>query len=153
MTQLSPHFTLAEMTASATAKRRGLSNQPSAEHLANLRQTAAGMEAVRSLLDDKAILVTNAYRAPAVNKAVGGVPGSDHTLGWAVDFKCPAFGNPLEICQRIAASNLVYDQLIHERKPDGAWWVHISFNPRKRRQNLTYDGTRYHPGIRAVVFR
>ena len=151
--QLSPHFSLAEFTNSATARRRGLSNDPSPQHLANLMKTAAGMESVRHLLGDLPIRVTNAYRSPAVNKAVGGVANSDHPLGWAVDFQCPEFGTPLDVCRRIAASNLRYDQLIHERKPDGAWWVHLSFNPRMRQQDLTYNGDVYVPGIKPVVFR
>ena len=151
--KLSPNFTLAEFTASATAKARGLRNDPTPQHLANMMRTAAGMEKVRAILGNKPITVTSAYRNPAVNKAVGGVSNSDHALGWAVDFKCPAFGNPLAICLAIADSKLVYDQLIHERKPDGSWWVHISFNPRTRQQDLTYNGTAYKPGIHAVVFK
>lgn len=150
---LSPHFTLAEFTASATARRLGLSNAPSPQHRANLAQTAAGMEQVRKILGDKPIQVTNAYRAPAVNKAVGGVANSDHCLGWAVDFKCPSFGDPFQVAMALSRSKLVYDQLIHERKPDGAWWVHLSFNPRRRQQDLTYDGKTYHPGVRQVIFR
>nr|WP_313427062.1 D-Ala-D-Ala carboxypeptidase family metallohydrolase [Brevundimonas diminuta] len=150
---LSDHFTLAEFTASATAARLRIDNAPTASHLENMRQTALRMEDVRRLLGGLPIRVTSAYRNPVVNRAVGGVPNSDHALGWAVDFTCPGFGDPLAICRAIAASDIRYDQLIHERKPSGAWWVHISFHPRMRCQNLTYNGSGYRQGIYPVVHK
>lgn len=151
--KLSDHFTLAEFTRSDTAARLRLDNTPTSAHLANLKTTAARMEEVRRLLGGKPIRVTSAYRNPAVNRAVGGVSNSDHALGWAVDFTCAGFGDPLAICRAIAASEIQYDQLIHERKPSGAWWVHISFHPRMRRQNLTYNGSAYRQGIHPVTFK
>lgn len=150
--QLSPHFSLAEFTTSDTAKRIGNDNQPTPAHLANLKIVAQRMEQVRWVIGDNTISVNSAYRNPVVNKAVGGVSNSDHALGWAVDFTCRGFGDPLAICREIEASELQYDQLIHERKPNGAWWVHISFNPRMRRQELTFNGTSYIPGIHPVNF-
>lgn len=147
--QLTPHFSLAELTNSDTARRMKNKNTPTTAHYENLRITAANMEKVRTLLGDRPIRITSGYRNPAVNKAVGGVPNSDHALGWAIDFQCPAFGDPFEISKALAASRLQYDQLIHEYKA-GAWWVHISFNPRMRRQNLSYDGRKYYPGILPV---
>lgn len=127
--KLTDHFTLAEFTASDTARRLKNANAPTAAHLANLKATAQGMEALRKLLGGPPIRVTSGYRNPVVNRAVGGVPNSDHALGWAVDFTCAGFGDPLAICRTVEASDLDYDQLIHERKPNGAWWVHISFHP------------------------
>lgn len=151
--RLSDHFTLAEFIRSDTARRLKNDNMPTPAHLENLRQTAQRMEQVRWVLGDNAIWVNSAYRNPVVNRAVGGVPNSDHALGWAVDFTCIGFGDPLTICREIAASELDYDQLIHERKPNGAWWVHISFHPRMRRQNLTFNGSGYRQGIHPVTFK
>lgn len=147
-TQLSPHFTLEEFTRSgaAAAMTPPDANQPPAEHLANLKITAAAMEDVRALLGHP-IRVHSAYRNPRVNKAVGGVWNSDHALGWAVDFECPGFGTPFEIAQHLAKHLVHFDQLIHEKKP-GAWWVHLSVNPRMRHQLLTLlPGGHYEPGI------
>lgn len=150
--RLSDHFTLSEFVRSDTAARLRNDNVPTPAHLENLKRTARHMEQVRWVLGDNAIRVTSAYRNPEVNRAVGGVPNSDHALGWAIDFVCPGFGDPLAICREIEKSDIVYDQLIHERKPNGSWWVHISFNPRMRRQSLTYNGSRYIPGIHPVTF-
>ncbi|MNR96405.1 Peptidase M15 [compost metagenome] len=150
--KLTDHFTLAEFTASDTAVRLKNANQPTTGHLKNLKATARGMEAVRKLLDGRPIRVTSAYRNQVVNKAVGGVANSDHALGWAVDFTCAGFGDPLAICLAIQVSAIDYDQLIHEMKPNGAWWVHISFNPRMRRQTLTYNGSIYRSGLHPATF-
>jgi hypothetical protein len=144
-TQLSPHFTLEEFTTSDTARQLGLSNQPTPDMLQRLKQTAAEMEKIRALLGGLPITVNSAFRSPAVNSAVGGVPGSAHQQAYAVDFTCAAFGTPFDVCKKIAASPLKFDQLIHEKRV----WIHISFAPTMRRQLLTLpaDGGDYVSGI------
>lgn len=72
MTQLTQHFTLAELTASGTAQRLGLDNTPPPEVLPALTNTAEMLERIRSTLGVP-VVVTSGYRAWAVNKAVGGV--------------------------------------------------------------------------------
>jgi zinc D-Ala-D-Ala carboxypeptidase len=133
VTQLSPHFSLAELTFSQIGARKGIDNTPPPEVEARLRMTAISMEAVRQVLGGKAISVSSGYRSPELNEAVGGSRTSAHTTGWAVDFNCHGFGSPLYVCRAIAASDLEFDQLIHEF----GRWVHISFGPRLRRQLLT----------------
>lgn len=148
MTQLSAHFTLEEFTRSAAAAALVPpdDNAPTPAHLANLKITAQAMEHVRDLLGHP-IHVSSGYRNPRVNKAVGGVPNSDHALGWACDFECPAFGTPYDTTAFLAAHLTDFDQLIHEKKP-GSWWTHLSVNPRRRRQLLTLVGPgQYEPGI------
>lgn len=132
MTRLSPHFTLAEATASDTARRIGNANAPTPAHMVNLRTTAAHMEAVRALFGWP-VQVTSWYRNPAVNAAVGGVPTSHHALGLAVDFRVNGVMGH-EVAQRIAASDLQFDQLIFYR---ASGVVHISFHPQMRRQVRT----------------
>lgn len=134
MTQLSEHFSLAEFTRSTAAEGMGDANQPTARHLANLRVTAAGMEAVRALFGAP-IRVNSAYRNPRVNRAVGGVPTSAHALGYAVDFHVDGKTDH-EAAELIRDSELIFDQLILER----GRCVHISFDPRSRRQVLRQPG-------------
>ena len=50
MTQLSPHFSLEELTRSETAARLKISNLPPPRELARLTETAKAMETVRTLL-------------------------------------------------------------------------------------------------------
>lgn len=141
VTRLTRHFTLDELTVSEEAARRGLDNTPSEAAIANLQRLAETMELVRHLLDNKPIIVTSGYRSPAVNQVVGGAAQSAHLSGAAVDFICPAFGTPLEVCHWIEPhlAKFAIDQLIHEF---GAW-VHLGLAV-PRAQTLTIDakGTR-----------
>lgn len=132
MTQLSEHFTLKEGTDSAKAKELGIDNQPSTLQLENMKHAAKGMEEVRALLG-KPIKINSWLRLPAVNVAVGGSEKSAHMDGWAIDFRCDSFGTPLEIAKAIVAAGIKFDQIIHEYGS----WVHISFEPALRCQQLT----------------
>lgn len=136
--QLSPNFSKEELTFTQV---RNVSNEPDAEQLKNLTDSAHRMEAVRALLNAP-IHVNSGFRSQAVNKAVGGVPTSAHTTGHAVDFISPSFGSPLTVCKAIAASDITFDQLIAE-----GTWVHISFDPRMRRQVLTMQNGHYTSGL------
>lgn len=136
------HFTYREMTFSEFASRKGVPNDPPNDVLLRLLQTAKHMQRVRAALRELPIRVTSGYRSPSVNLGVGGSKNSAHSLGYAVDFQCSAFGSPLKVAHALSMLDLMgdVDQLIHEH---GAW-VHISFDPRKRGMLLTIDriGTR-----------
>lgn len=143
---LSDNFTLAELTHSQTAARLGLPNMPGPAELAALRRTAQGLEAVRTLVG-KPIAVSSGYRAPLVNKAVGGKPTSQHTRGEAADITCAGL-DPARLMAAIVGSTRVpYDQCILEfYKPGGAGgWVHISFTDTPRRQALVIDAAGARP--------
>jgi len=141
--RLSPNFTLAELTVSETAARRGLDNSPPPEIIENLKRLADALQQVRSLLGNKAILVSSGYRSLAVNLAVGGSKNSDHTKGLAADFICPSYGSPDEIIKAIVASDIPYKQVIREFDR----WVHFSISdqgeaPRKQALIIDRTGTR-----------
>ena len=125
--QLTPHFSLAELTVTNTK----IDNTPSKEVIEVLRTTAFYMEKVREILGNVAITINSGYRSPDVNRAIGGSSNSAHLYGYAVDFT--AYGHtPLTIANTLAKSNLKFDQLIYEKT-----WVHISFDPRMRGELLT----------------
>jgi zinc D-Ala-D-Ala carboxypeptidase len=136
--QLTPHFSLAELTVT----NQKIDNTPSKEVIEVLRTTAFYMEKVREILGNVAITINSGYRSPDVNRAVGGTSNSSHTYGYAVDFT--AYGHtPLTIANTLAKSNLKFDQLIYEKT-----WVHISFDPRMRGNILTLKGKgKYVKGI------
>ena len=146
---LSEHFTLEEAIRSDTATRKGLDNSPSAEVLANMMEAAEQLEVVRRLLDAP-IQVTSWYRSPKLNTLIGGSATGAHPEGWAIDFRAPGFGTPLEVCRAVRDSGIKFDQLIYEGAGSGAW-VHISFAPRMRQQVLTAafkaNGVSYTAGI------
>lgn len=148
MTQrLSAHFTLSELTFSATAARKGLSNAAPPEIVDQLILTADRMEKVRELLGGHPIRILSGYRSDAVNKAVGGSKTSAHRTGHAVDFVCPAFGSPARVAAHLAKHLTGYDQIIEEFGS----WVHVGFGPGRRMEKLTArkvgGRTRYTQGI------
>ena len=69
-----------------------------------------------------------------------------HPRGLAMDFTAPAFGTPLEVCRAIAASEIDFDQVIHEF---GAW-CHLGVaapGEAGRRMVLTIDRAGERPGL------
>ena len=124
--KLSQHFTLAELTASATGKRLGIDNTPPPEHIAKLVLTAEMLERVRALLQSP-VIVTSSYRSMKLNVAVGGVTSSDHARGQAADIVAPGFGTPYEVAKKLApfVSMIGIGQLILEGVK-GKQWVHVS---------------------------
>lgn len=124
--QLTPHFTLAELTKSDKAQRMGLDNTAPPEIVPRLVRTAEMLERIRATLNAP-VIVTSGYRAWAVNKAVGGVTTSDHPQGHAADFVAPNYGTPLQIARTLAplVSVLGIGQLIYERIGNKVW-VHVS---------------------------
>lgn len=129
---LSKHFSLDEFTASQTATRHNIDNTPSEKAVENLRMLATLLEQVRELLGGHSIRISSAYRCISLNRTIGSSDTSAHVLGYAADFTCPAFGTPLEVAKKIAGSNLKFDQMIYE-----GTWIHISCDPKNRRQLLT----------------
>ena len=146
MTKLSEHFTLEELTFSATAQRKQIDNKPPADVLENMKRLAAGLEEVRAALGNRPMRINSGYRSPKLNRAVGGARLSAHMAGYAADFVCPEFGSPLKIVKALAATGIQFDKLIQE-----GTWVHISFAPEARRQLLTAhfgpNGTSYTAGV------
>jgi len=138
--QLTEHFNLAEMIVSPTAKRLGLSNNPTAEHIANMKYVCEKiLEPVRAHFG-KPVQINSSYRSPLVNKAVGGSPTSQHSNGEAVDFEVPGISN--KVVADWVADHLEFDQVILEfySAADGAnsGWVHASIkrNGQNRKQRL-----------------
>lgn len=132
--QLSEHFSLRELTRSDKADELGDPNTPTATHLANLRVLAARLEEVRALFG-LPIMIESGYRNPRVNAAVGGVPNSDHALGWAADIQINGVDD-LTVAKTIRDSGLKFDQLIREIGRT----VHISFHPRMRQMVMRQPG-------------
>lgn len=142
MAQLTPHFSLEELQAT---QHREIDNTAPPEVVKVLRDTAARMEDVRAALGGRTISVSSGYRCPELNRVVGGARTSAHLAGHAVDFNCYGFGKPIDVCRAIAATGLAFDQMIEE-----GTWVHLSFDPRMRRQVLTKrSGGGYELGLTA----
>lgn len=125
MTQLTPHFTLEEMTRSDYAIRQGISNAPESDSIVtNLTWLCAMiLEPVRIALD-KPITILSGYRSEIVNRGIGGAikPISQHTKGEAADIIVHGM-TVTDLYDFIKTSGLAYDQIIHEFNA----WVHVSY--------------------------
>ena len=134
---LTKHFSLRELTRSATALSRGIRNEPDAQQLANLKTLAATLEAVRVLLGNKPILISSGFRSDALNRIIGGSSTSDHSNGLAADFVCPKYGHAMHICEAIRDSGIKFDQLIYEQ--GNTEWVHLGVGTRMRGQVMSWS--------------
>jgi hypothetical protein len=140
---LTPHFTLEELTASETAERNGWDNSPNDQELANLTRLADFLEQVKVVLNGKPIMISSGLRTKKVNDAVGSKDTSQHRIGCAADFRVPGM-TPDQVVKAIVASGIGYDQVIREFDR----WTHISVpssvDTSPRRQALIIDkaGTR-----------
>jgi zinc D-Ala-D-Ala carboxypeptidase len=93
-TKLTPHFTLEEMTFSATAKKFNILNEPTAPQIENLKYLCSEiLEPLRSYYEDKPIRVTSGFRSPTLSEKIGSSKNSQHCQGCAVDFTMPGFDN------------------------------------------------------------
>jgi hypothetical protein len=139
--QLSEHLSLAEVTKSDTAKRRGVSNMPTEAHIANFKLLAENIfEPIRNHFG-KPIFISSGYRSAELNKAIGGAASSQHCQGEAIDIDMD--GRPGGVTNKMVfdfiKDNLNFDQLIWEfgttANPD---WVHVSYEStgKQRKQIL-----------------
>lgn len=132
--KLSKNLSLAEVTKSATAKRRGIANEPTTEHIENLKAVAENIfQPIREEFMSP-IFVSSGYRSEALNEAIGGSKTSQHSTGQALDLDADVYGviTNADIFNFII-DRLTFDQLIWEfgtdENPD---WVHVSFNKENR---------------------
>lgn len=135
--KLSAHFALAEFTRSESAKRHGVSNEPTPEHLKNLITLCEKvLEPIRMKFGP--INISSGYRSKILNHYIGGSLNSQHCEAKACDIDMDGMGGPsnTEIFNYIKDS-LEFDQLIWEfgdnNKPD---WVHVSYNEGKNRKQM-----------------
>ena len=140
---LTPHFTLDELTASEAAERNGWDNTPNEQELDNLKRLAAFLEEVKTALGGRPVMVSSGFRCKQVNDSVGSKDTSQHRIGCAVDFRVPQL-TPDEVVKTIIASGLPYDQVIREFDR----WTHLSIpntpdtKPRKQALIIDKTGTR-----------
>ena len=142
--RLSDHFTLGEMCKTSAKTQNG--NIPSHVHIENLKRLCGWLEQLRRRWNniygegDDPIIINSGYRSPEVNKAIGGVVGSNHLTGCAVDIH--VYG--LEQLIRYAAilldisdlNNEDFDELLLERSPKGTYWLHFAVRPQNNRRKV-----------------
>lgn len=127
ITNISKNFTLEELCASATAKAKGIRNEPGQEQVVNLCALVHNvLQPLREWWGNE-VKIGSGYRSPALNKAVGGVSTSQHMKGQAADL---CIDGNIEKGRRwfcYIRDHLPFDQLIWEHNAKGSCWVHVSY--------------------------
>ena len=129
------HFTMRELTHSATAIRKGIDNTANGVVRANLTALVANLLDPLREVYGKPIIVTSGYRCVKLNRAVGGAAKSQHTQGQAADIRSVSDSKKdnKALFDLIVKSGLPYDQLINEYDYD---WIHVSFVDGRNRGSI-----------------
>ena len=142
MMKLSDHFTIGELTKTSAM---GIDNTPSHAAVLNLKNLCENwLEPLRQRYN-KPILINSGFRSEAVNKAIGGVKGSNHLTGCAVDIRVTGIEQAIRyacILLDIAdESKRDYDELLIERSPKGTYWLHFAVRPSGNRKKVRFIQT------------
>lgn len=116
------HFTIRELTNSATATRLGIDNTPTPQAIDAMHRLINDvLEPARTQLGIP-IYVNSGYRSPALNAAVGGVKRSYHLLGRAADLTTGSSAGNRRLYEILRT--LPHRELIWER---GGLWIHVAW--------------------------
>ena len=126
-TPVTMHFTIEELCASDTAKKKGIANKPNTQQMINLVYLAAYvLEPLRVAMGEP-IKIGSGFRSQALNKEVGGVWNSQHLKGQAADLCIDGDLKKGKKWFNYIKDHLPFDQLIWEHNEKGTYWVHVSF--------------------------
>ena len=134
---ISKHLSLAEVIRSETAKRNGISNMPTEEHLDNFKALAENVFEKIRVHFGVPIHISSGYRSKELNKLIGGSSTSQHCFGEAIDIDMDGSASGVTNADifNYIKDNLEHDQLIWEggtdKNPD---WVHVSYSKKKNRK-------------------
>ena len=126
-TKISKNFTLDELCASATAKAKGIRNNPGQTDVVNLCALVHNvLQPLRDAMREP-IKIGSGFRSLALNNAVGGVRNSQHMKGEAVDLCIDGDMTKGKKWFNYIRDHLPFDQLIWEHNVKGSYWVHVSY--------------------------
>ncbi len=127
---LTTNFRLIEFTVSDTATARGIVNKPNEEQTENLRVLCSRLLQPLRELYNEPFKINSGFRSQELNKAVGGVPTSQHTKGQAADIRV---NEPRKLLTELLKSGLVFDQAILYPT-----FLHLSYNSANNRKQVLY---------------
>lgn len=134
---LSEHFTLDELTYSATANKRHIDNTPTQHDIDNLTILCRDVLEPARATYGRPLIITSGYRTLKLNRAVGGAHNSYHVMGMAADIHAANQQQAEDIARALMRQPRT-DLVLIEHKQD-AIWIHVqwSHNPRHR-SNYNY---------------
>ena len=128
MEKISKHVSYREGVYSTTALRLGLNNDPSDDHLQNMKLLSEKIFEPLRMYVGGPIKINSFYRGPELNKAIGGSSKSQHCHGQAMDIDDTYGVMSNATMYKWIKENLDYDQMIWEFGDDNnPAWVHVSY--------------------------
>ena len=89
---------------------------------------------------EEPIIINSGYRSPDVNKAIGGVPTSNHLTGCAADIRVSGIEQLIRYATILLdisdESQEDFDELLIERSPKGSYWLHFAVRPSGNRRKV-----------------
>ena len=170
-TRLSPHFTLEELTKTSV---KGVDNTPNHAAVLNLKRICVSwLEPLREEYNRKygedsslvsgpsrmaepptgtrphrsslPIVINSGYRSEAVNRAIGGVKGSNHLTGCAVDIHVSGMEQAIRYASILLDISEErkedFDELLIEAKGFGSLWLHFAVRPSGNRRKVRFIQT------------
>ena len=139
--QLTKNFTLEELTKSSTADRLHIDNKPDETQLRKLKELCENvLQPIRDKIN-KPIYINSGFRCLELNKAVRGVPSSQHRLGEAADIDTRSYQGNKELFilleEMSKNGEIEFDQLIDEYNYN---WIHISYRKNSNRNQVLHIG-------------
>ena len=152
--QVSKYYKLRDLVRTSRAKLQD--NLPTPQHEKSLYTLANNiLDPITEMCGGK-LIINSVYRNPAVNKAVGGSPTSQHALGQAADIDAPAGMTNQQlykmIFNAIASGRLKVGQLIWEGGDNkNPAWIHVSLPYSKTNQLIALEPSRNMNNILAGI--
>lgn len=134
--KLTENFSLAELIKSQVAERKGIPNNPSSDHITNLKKLAESvLQPLRNHYESP-VIITSGYRCPELSVIINSSIDSQHCKGQAADLEIIGTSNH-DVFLWIK-HNLDFDQLILEfwkgEDEPNSGWIHVSYVGKKNRK-------------------
>jgi zinc D-Ala-D-Ala carboxypeptidase len=148
--KLSEHLELSEVIRSESAKRNGISNMPTPEHIENFKILATKVfEPIREHFGVP-IRISSGYRSAELNKCIGGSATSQHSTGEAIDIDQDGTTISNKQVFDYIKDNLAFDQLINEFNYA---WVHVSYKANGKQRGEILEAYKVGPVTKYRLYK
>lgn len=137
------YFNLKEFERSSVADKYNIDNTIPKELVPHIEELIDFLNPIREVWG-KPIIVTSGYRCNELNKKVGGVSNSAHTIGYGVDLVSGDFRVFSNFIKSYFQSHpeIKFDQVIIE-KSGKSQWIHIGlYNKDNKQRGMVFGVTK-----------